>query len=397
MKKNSGEHMPHAITAVVFVVFIVLGLACATRPSVGGSSELYFDTCGGIGKIVATQYVKRGESITIPGGEGLSLGGATFTGWYCIYSDGEVATYNAGESFTPPGGYIDFYAKWELDADDLNSVTGLANKLVWLQNNAKSGNDYTIELSDNESIGNHTLIYPGRNNITITLKGIDSNRIISSAINDRLFYVTTGVKLVLDKNITLKGHINNKKELVYTWKNGILQMNDGFTITGNGGPGVLVHGTFEMNGGTISGNKANFGGGVSVGAGGIFSMKGGIISGNNCSGVFIWNDGTFVMSGGNIMDNTASEGGGVTVYYDGTFNMKGGTISGNKATNGEGGGVIVMERGTFTMNQGIISRNTTNGIKRGGGIYLGNNTIFRRTGGTVSGNVPDDIYQLPSQ
>lgn len=61
---------------------------------------------------------------------------------------------------------------------------------------------------------------------------------------------------------------------------------------------------------------------------------------------------TFNMYGGSITGNTADYYGGGVVVYGGTFNMFDGTISGNKVTNATmkehgGGGVWVHTGGTF--------------------------------------------------
>lgn len=58
----------------------------------------------------------------------------------------------------------------------------------------------------------------------------------------------------------------------------------GFIASSNGG-GIYNIGTLNLNGGTVSANKANYGGGV-------------------------FSDGTFTMNGGTISDNEASYGGG---------------------------------------------------------------------------------------
>lgn len=82
-------------------------------------------------------------------------------------------------------------------------------------------------------------------------------------------------------------------------------------ITGNGGV-CLISGTFNLNGGSISGCSAQNGAGVQV------------------------SGGTFNFNGGAITNNVAqSTGGGVRVT-GGAFNMSGGKISGNKAGNGGG-------------------------------------------------------------
>ena len=129
------------------------------------------------------------------------------------------------------------------------------------------------------------------------------------------------------------------------------------SITGNNatenGGGVYVIGsssTFEMTGGSITGNNAAYGGGVCVSKNGSFEM-----SGSSC-----------------ITNNKAdSYGGGVNINYaSATFTMKGGSITGNNAYKSDyistfGGGVCVGN-GTFTMTDGSI---TGNNAAYGGGVY----------------------------
>ena len=195
--------------------------------------------------------------------------------------------------------------------------------------------------------------------------------------------------------------------------------------TNNTGRGVLVGGTFNMYGGSITGNSASgsgYGGGVSVSSG-TFYMYGGSITGNKASGssygggVYVANGGSkFTMSGGEITTNTAgSIGGGVYVdshgsftmsgdakittntadsigggvYVDGTFDMSGGSITGNRATSGYGGGVYVggYGNGTFNMSGGSIggSGADANTAKNGGGVYVDKGE-FTMSGGSVTGN-----------
>ncbi|MCR5178323.1 MAG: hypothetical protein K6C95_05000, partial [Lachnospiraceae bacterium] len=169
--------------------------------------------------------------------------------------------------------------------------------------------------------------------------------------------------------------------------------NDSGRITGGNGKyggGVSVGGTFNMTGGTISGNEATWGGGVYVVRGGTFSMTGGTISGNEASqggGVYVSSSGKFNMTGGTISGNEAIQGGGVCVSSSGTFNMTGGTISGNEAF--QGGGVCVSSSGTFSMTGGAITGN--NGRLEGGGVYCQNSSsVFSISGDPViRGNVND--------
>lgn len=86
---------------------------------------------------------------------------------------------------------------------------------------------------------------------------------------------------------------------------------------------------------------------------------------------------TFNMYGGSITGNTADYFGGGVVVYGGTFNMFDGTISGNKVTNATmeehgGGGVWVHREGTFCMKGGSITGNTAYPYynkANGGGVY----------------------------
>ena len=185
--------------------------------------------------------------------------------------------------------------------------------------------------------------------------------------------------------------------------------------------------TFDMYGGTITGNNAtdaddNMGGGVLVtGSGnGSFNLHGGVITGNsaaNGGGVAVCstqsnNKSTsrnFNMSGGTISDNQATEnGGGVYVENNGRVTVSGGEIKNNTATKGGGIG-----GGTHGTSSGSIDASTCppiyitvsdsakitgNRAPVGGGIYAGDDAHgycrFTMTGGEISGNtsVYDKIY-----
>ena len=130
------------------------------------------------------------------------------------------------------------------------------------------------------------------------------------------------------------------------------------------GKGVKVQGgTFDMYGGTITGNTSEYdtgGSGVSV------------VGVEDRSKSSIFN-----MYGGTISGNIAKNGGGVEVtrsFYNGPseFHMYGGTITGNTADStwssyGNGGGVYVSWTAKFFMNGGKICGNTA--TCQGGGVY----------------------------
>ena len=113
------------------------------------------------------------------------------------------------------------------------------------------------------------------------------------------------------------------------------------------GQGVYAIGTFNMYGGSISGNVSQHSSGV-------------------------------------LLDNGANSGGKGTA-----FNMYGGEITGNTATNGAGGGVYVFANSPFRMYGGSISGNTAK--YGGGGVYVGSGSVFTVSGSvTITGNTDND-------
>lgn len=167
------------------------------------------------------------------------------------------------------------------------------------------------------------------------------------------------------------------------------------------GSGAFVAGgsTFNMYGGSITGNTARTGAGVRMYNNGTFNMYGGNITGNEAKnftlnsenvgiggGVCMEKNSTFNMYAGTISNNTGEYGGGVYSYDGSVFNMSGGTIENNQATGkntafGGGGGVNIVGN-TFNMSGGTIRDNNTNAY--GGGVYVGSN--FNMTGGEITGN-----------
>lgn len=275
--------------------------------------------------------------------------------------------------------------------------SGLNEKLDWLTAFVKDGGNYVIELDNDENIESQNFVYGSKSNITITIRGLNKNHTIthSSGINS-MFTVGSGVSLIVDENIILKG---SKKSdgIISINTGGIVTLNDGATITGNGsnyesGGVKLRGGTFIMNGGKITNNTAN---GVLI-RGGTFTFAGGEISNNSSSGIDIWYaDATVTMSGGSIINN---RNGGVSMG-SGSFNMSGGSISGNTKSSSNdniyGGGVsITNSKSIFTMTGGIISGNKVSGTHSyGGGVSIGwsgdytYGGTFIMKGGEISNNI----------
>ena len=191
--------------------------------------------------------------------------------------------------------------------------------------------------------------------------------------------------------------------------------NSSMKITTIGG-GICVwdNAKFEMQQGTISGNKALEGSGINYFAG----AGGGVCVGGkgNADGAGYTNDtAEFKMSGGTISKNEASNnGGGVAVTSNAKFIMTNGTIGGSEAdknkASSNGGGVAVLH-GTFEMQNGTVSYNQATGSSgSGGGVYgmnfnsnkgsiiikgsssISNNTAM--SSGTLAGGGIDGSYKL---
>ena len=142
-------------------------------------------------------------------------------------------------------------------------------------------------------------------------------------------------------------------------------------------------GTFEMQGGTITGGHGGEGSltiyrgtNVSVANGCVFTMTGGEISDGHHAAyganVFLADAGSsFVMDGANakISGGTDYNRGGVVVLTGTTFELKAGTITGGKANTS---GAAVMTEGTFTMTGGKIIGGEA---PRGGAVHVGNGTF----------------------
>ena len=195
-------------------------------------------------------------------------------------------------------------------------------------------------------------------------------------------------------------------QVIFVKNNGKLTITDSGTegtITGGwsfqGGAIYVSEGCeLTIEGGTITGNRADqiAGGGYGYGGAienhGTLSITGGVITGNTAGqfGGGIHNEGTLTISGSSITNNTAGTYGGA-IYSNSTVSISGATISGNKAQTD--GGAICTE-GTLTLDGVTITGNTA---QHGGGIYMfGTSTVQLQGVCTITGNTANygkDVYQ----
>lgn len=195
-----------------------------------------------------------------------------------------------------------------------------------------------------------------------------------------------GSLTIQDSNTNTPHKFNSSKDLWALDENGT-QTIFGGVITGGTGTKVSLYETkgggvyiepearLEMNGGSIVGCKANYGGGVHI-----------EYDGNNEK------YSEFIMNGGSIVGCEANRGGGVVVEEGCSFTMNSGSeISYCRAKentyttgDGDGGGVMInsgIELGVFTMNGGKIHSCTAD--NNSGGVD--NAGKFVMTGGQIYG------------
>jgi hypothetical protein len=377
------------------------------------------------------QFVPNGEKVTKP--DSVTVSGALFAGTVSNPASFAFDGWYANPEYTN-GSFWDFtnysvtgnqnlYARWKVDttksAVDISGQSGanvIAKALNYIkaQTSLSPGTDYTIVLADSIytlpgiSVGMEALSGPGavNGNITnpnavITLAGKSATNISLSGSSGSLFVITGG-GLILGSNITLTGSASNTASLVMVLGEDASLIMDGATITGNtsssipgGGVMTIFGGSFTLNDGTISDNRAPVGGGVMAVFDSSFTMNGGTISGNTAFG-----------GPANFGDEDGGGGGVMIVFSE--FTLTDGTISGNIASNdastgGQGAGVAIIGGGmpgggtigsaTFTMSGGTISGNTA--IERGGGVFVNNDdddieesttVTFTMSGGTISDN-----------
>ena len=256
--------------------------------------------------------------------------------------------------------------------------------------------------------------------VTICLNGKEIKKVGNTA--GSVFEVPAGSKLTLT-DCTGGGQVtanrNDNGSGVYV-TGGILNLYSGQITDSKGqtgadsnkyGGGVYVNngGTFNMYGGTITKNDANYGGGVYVKSG-TFNMYGGTIKNNTSSGgygklsfggagVYVEASGNFIMNNdASVTENTIGYGstGGAGVYVNGgKFEMNdNASVTNNIANNSSGssGGGVYVSGGTFEMNgNASVSGNTAkNGTLNGGGVYVKSGTFTMNGNASVTGNTADN-------
>jgi len=306
-------------------------------------------------------------------------------------------------------------------------VEDVSTRLAILREMEPLPSEWTVRtVMPNEQIDPQLLYFGGENiELTLTSREGYTDTLILYRPGAPMFTVGAGVTLRLE-DITLHGMgagVNSGSPLILVGNDAVLYMTTGALVTGNnntsataatvgGGVRVESEGTFVLNGGAVSGNRATVMGGGVLNTG-TFTMHSGTVSGNYAvqsgnltimgggvinfgtftmhngrifensavhQGGGVQNEGIFVVYYGDIFENTASNGAGVSTF--GVFTMHDGNIFEN-AAGSTGGGVRAENTGTFVMIDGKIFDNTSNSS---GGVRVDSGGTFVMEGGVIFNN-----------
>ena len=323
--------------------------------------------------------------------------GGTFIGEGGLSSTSSIGvTVDAGRLPTTDGGHTTIAEAAEgytITADDAKRLSADAgtgysvrqkdNTLVLVK--GELPHEHPICGAAHKDINGHTgacadvtwTAWDGVSDITYDANNTAYVYLRDNAERDSALEIANGYTLYL----CLSGHSLTKNK---TGKS-VIKVGDNATLSlcdcSDAQSGKLTHGT------TASGLKYT-GHGVSLGYRSTFNMYGGSITGNRADtggGVSLASEysyAKFNMYGGSITNNAATngDGGGGVHNLFGTFTMYGGSITGNSADTRCGGGVYLARMGEFVMKGGEITGNTA---KNGGGVYT---AVNGNTGLTVSGD-----------
>lgn len=331
---------------------------------------------------------------SISGGKAEGSGG----GGICVYGTGAKVILNDGTSVkdntAPVGGGIDSNGAVEMKNAIIsgNSTTGVGGGIALFTDSYGTGSlKMSSGIIENNTAGTEGGGFWG-SNFTMTGGTIQNNNAGTLAggvlVNGTGACSMSGGTITNNTSTYSGGGLFVDDNTPFTMGGGTISNN---TAGGDGGGIYNDNGNITLTAGTISGNKAKWGGGLYVH--GVVNMKGGTISGNSTitnagAGVAIFDDangtGEMNISGGKIQNNTSVDTGGAICNL-GLLNISGGEISGNTAK--RSGGAIynsAQGRGT-TITGGTISGNKAE-TYGGGGIYIEDNSKVTMTGGTIKDN-----------
>ena len=281
-------------------------------------------------------------------------------------------------------------------------------------NAAAAGSVITLTEEVKAAPFNSALEFPKGKKLTIDLNGHSIDRCMKSAQAGGNVINIAGNLTVKDSSAAASGRITGGWSAAGENGGGVRLVSgsrltmEGGSISGNraegyGGGAAITGGTLILQGGSITGNTANgAGGGVYAQGGGVNMINGAILDnrvldpGNTASyqgggGVFLTNNAGLTMRAGEIGGNTTKIGSGGGVYARSSgcaFYFYGGVVRGNTAEAGSGGGVMIGSGGYLYMEKNAAVTANTAG-KDGGGVYFAGR-VFDMENSTITGNTATD-------
>ena len=313
---------------------------------------------------------------------------------------GNIATGNGGGVYVASGASLFMYGK-ALIGDSTTSTTPAANGTsagsTTFANKAASGAGIYSE-------GSVYLGYSAWSGSSGTAEPLDTGygvrRNFATGDYAGIYGIGTGTVRIKTGYVSYNAASSNGGGL---GGNFILE---GGTVSGNkasNGAGVYIPNgvtTSSITSGTVSSNIASTNGGAAyIVNGGKLTLSDGTISANeavNGGGVFTYNYsstsfGTFEMSGGTLTGNkaTGTSGKGGAIYNTGTVTMTAGTIGAsgslNTATGTSGQGGAIYQNGTFNMSGSAVVYTGTGVTEKYNDVYLADNTKYITVDGPITG------------
>ena len=248
----------------------------------------------------------------------------------------------------------------------------------------------------------------GETVLNLGVNGYDKKLTIDGDTTAAFIVVSGGATANMNENVTLQNRMfTGNAYVLVTGSKSVFNMKGGVIEGGSRAVIAQSGATFYMRSGEIKNCKVNGDGVISVTDNSKFIMEGGIISGckadtggglyadnstvtinkgtiSECSadkggGLYAKNSSTVTISGGTISGCTAVDSGGGLYADKSTINISGGTISG---CDGRWGGGLYADNSTVTISGGTISRCK---VGAGGGLYATNGSTININSGTISG------------
>ena len=225
--------------------------------------------------------------------------------------------------------------------------------------------------------------------LNLGVNGYDKKLTIDGDTTAAFIVVSGGATANMNENATLQNRMfTGNAYVLVTGSKSVFNMKGGVIEGGSRAVIAQSGATFYMRSGEIKNCKVNGDGVISVTDNSKFIMEGGIISGCKAdTGGGLYADNSAVtINKGTISECSADKGGGLYAKNSSTVTISGGTISGCEAAINEGGGLYATNQSTITISGGTISgcKAPSSDKGNGSGLYANKSTI-NISGGTISG------------